>query len=634
MKKLFLGILITLIHSNNLWALNSGAWSSAVSAYKKGDFSRLGRLHIENGSDVVVSYLDAKASLARNNPSQAILFIKNNPEGYFKNDVIHQLLNYYFDKQNWEDYIIAYNQLPKKEISSNETCGYDIANFAQNEHLPLKSDLSTLINNKMPLWCISLTASKLNDKSLPESYLQPFLLGLISNHQVSQFNQLSGTFKYPKINTSLLSSNIQGINKYQQIYQILQLGEASPDGAYKLLSTIKMDDTLKKYLYSQITTNLAIHQMFDLASKAVSQGGNNWLSDSDLEWRVKTYLVVSKWQEVIDTINVMPQSLASKNVWLYWKAFALSKLGQQNIATQTLKKIPVSFSYYSLLAQSEMRRPTDIEFRAGTNNSGKVNLDQDISLSFDMYKIGKQNNLSLLVNLANQNLRYIASQSNDDAIAEISKTALTLGWTEMSIYAANRLSKPDASLSFPILFANDYKKYSTQGGIDMGLALAVTHQESRFNPNALAFDGGVGLMQLMPNTASYIAKKIGVKNCFKDYKCNIRFGVWFLSHLYNKFGGNLIYTAAGYNAGPGRAHNWQQSFANLDTRIQIELIPFEITRDYVKRILANKLIYDGRLSNTSSVNMMKNLNQINGQNTNFIIDDDTTTGDGSADISS
>jgi soluble lytic murein transglycosylase len=133
----------------------------------------------------------------------------------------------------------------------------------------------------------------------------------------------------------------------------------------------------------------------------------------------------------------------------------------------------------------------------------------------------------------------------------------------------------------------------------------------------------------MPATAAYIAKKLKSSNCFKNYECNIQFGTWFLAHLVTKFGNNPIYAAAGYNAGPGRAHRWQQVFQDKDNRVQIELIPFNVTRDYVQKVVSNKLIYDALLQNNQSVNMLAFLSKINNKNVDFIVDDDDTNGDAS-----
>lgn len=608
-------------------ATNSTALiTSATQAYNQRNLTELTKLSANNSNDKLTNYFNANANLAKNNPEPSLNFIKNNPSGYLRTDLIHQLLSFYFDTQNWDAYSNIYLKLASDQASSNETCGYDMANFAMNNKLESRSNFNYLIANKLPLWCISLIATKLNDGSLDKTNQTPFLYSLITNGQITQFNQLTGVFKINPIN---FSSNTPASNlssPYQIVYRIENLSAKYPDQAYAELNNANINNTTKQYLYNLVAADLASHQMFSLAVKAIKQGNSQYLSDDENEWRVRTYLATNDWNNVLNTINNMPSKLQNKNSWLYWKAYASGKLGQKTTAQATLQKIPGDYSYYSLLAQAELNAPLNPNFTAPQGSISSMEYSDDTQMSFAWYKSGKQLNNTTLVRLATQNLYYIIGKSNDKDVATISRNAFSLGWNEMGIYAANKLDTADASLSFPILFSSQYKRSAQQMGIDMTYPMAITRQESRFNPNALAFDGGVGLMQIMPATAAYIAKKIGSSNCYKSYDCNIQFGSWYLSHLMSKFGNNIIYASAGYNAGPGRAHRWQQAFQNMDNRIQIELIPFKITRDYVQKVTTNKLVYDSLL-NKSQLNMLTYLNKINNGAQTFIVDDDNTSGD-------
>jgi soluble lytic murein transglycosylase len=601
------------------------AWSSANQAYNQGNLAVLSQLSQTYPNDTVITYLNAAANLSRTNPTAALEFVQNNSTDFFRTDLDHQLLSYYFNNQAWDSYLNIYMQMESSQVNTNETCGYDIANFALNKHQAIQSDFNYLLANKMPLWCISLIASKLNNKSLDKKLLTPFLYNLINNDQTFQFNQLADNLNYSKVSFSSGNS----ANKYQTVYRISNLAVKDPEQAYNEIAKANVDQSTKEYLYNQIAANLAIKQYFQDALAAIENGNNDFLSDDEYEWRVRTYLAVSNWSQVYATINAMPTKLQNKSAWLYWKAYAAGKLGQKTTAQETLQKIPVNYNYYSLLAQSELRAPLNPQNTLSQKRITPSEDTKDIQLSFDLYQVGKQINSNNFARLATQSLKYIINSANDSDIAAISKKAMDLGWTEMSIYAANNLTQQDASLSFPLMFSQQYKKYSQSNGIDMSFSMAITRQESRFNRNALAFDGGVGLMQIMPTTASYIAKKTGSDNCYKNYECNIKFGSWYLGHLSSKFGNNLIYTSAGYNAGPGRAHRWQQAFQNMDNRVQIELIPFKITRDYVQKVLTNKVVYDARLNNSPKVDILKYLNQINKQDRTFIVDDDNNSGDSS-----
>ncbi len=615
--------------STQVLAISDANWTQITTAYGKNDLAALNQYANNYADNTVVAYLNASANLAKKSPDTAASFISSHPNGYLYVSMIHKLLDYYYNQQEWQNYYNTYQKLPASEVSDNERCGYDLTNFALNNHLAPQSDFDYLIANKIPAWCVSLIASKLNNNTLEQKiYLKPFLYSLISNGQISQFNQLAGTFNYSPLNG--LPQSSKGINSYQMVYRISSLSIKSPDQAMSELSTAQLDNFTRQYLYNQIADNLAIKQMYSLSLQAIALGNNQWLSDDEYEWRVRSYLYSSNWQQVLATINNMPEKLQNRNAWLYWKAYAAGELGQQQLASTTLQKIPTDYSYYSLLAQAELQKSLNLNYLPKASKSNELEYAQAVAQSFALYQTAKSIHSGILTQIATQTLHFVIKNSNDADIATISKKALNIGWNDMSIYAANHLANKSAQLSFPLLFTAQYRRYAQANSISPSYPMAVTRQESRFNPNALAFDGGVGLMQIMPDTANYIAKKLKTSNCFKNYECNIQFGTWFLAHLVTKFGNNPIYAAAGYNAGPGRAHHWQQVFGDKDNRIQVELIPFQITRDYVQKVLSNKLIYDNLLQpGTSSVNMLAFLQNINNQNMTYIVDDDNTGGDAS-----
>lgn len=631
MKLKMLAITLITIGSN-AFAISDSSWSQITSAYGKNDLSALSKFADSYPDNAVVAYLNSSANITKKNPAPAVAFINNEKTGYLYISTIHKLLDYYFNQQDWQNYYNTYQKLSDNDINSNERCGYDLANFALNNHLAPQSNFDYLIANKLPTWCVSLIASKLNNKTLtPKIYLKPFLYSLITNGQISQFNQLSGTFHYPPLNG--MPAQNKNLNQYQQVYRINSLSIKSPDQAMNELASAQLDTFTRQYLYNQIADNLAIKQMYALSLLAIAKGNNQWLSDDEYEWRVRSFLVNGNWQQVLATINDMPEKLQNRNAWLYWKAYAAGELGQQQLANATLQKIPADYSYYSLLAQAELKESQNINYVPQPAKLTTTQYANQISQSFALYQTGKSIHSGILVGIATKDLYYIIKHSSDADIAAISKKALNLGWNDMSIYAANHLQIKSAQLSFPLLFTSQYRRYAQTNNISPSYPMAITRQESRFNPTAMAFDGGVGLMQIMPDTASYIAKKLKTSNCFKNYECNIQFGTWFLAHLVTKFGNNPIYAAAGYNAGPGRAHRWQQAFGNKDNRIQVELIPFQITRDYVQRVLSNKLLYDNLLQpGENSVNMLAFLQNINNQTMTYIIDDDNTTGDASGSL--
>lgn len=143
------------------------------------------------------------------------------------------------------------------------------------------------------------------------------------------------------------------------------------------------------------------------------------------------------------------------------------------------------------------------------------------------------------------------------------------------------------AVTYPIVYKDAFKMYSAEYGVPYAVALAVAKCESDFNQNALSKAGAVGVMQLMPETAEFIATKISY-NCeinLYDYKVNIMLGCAYLSYLYNKFG-EFKKVIMAYNAGEGRVAEWLKSDPSLDK------IPFEETKFYYERVKFAKIIYE------------------------------------------
>jgi soluble lytic murein transglycosylase len=142
------------------------------------------------------------------------------------------------------------------------------------------------------------------------------------------------------------------------------------------------------------------------------------------------------------------------------------------------------------------------------------------------------------------------------------------------------------------------------GHSERALVLAMTRQESAFDREAISTAGALGMMQLMPATASTMAKSLrmpfSAKRLLTDQRYNVTLGRHYLESLLADFSGSYVLAVAAYNAGPSRVRQWMRDFGDprvktIDAIDWIESIPLGETRNYVQRVMENLQIYRVRL---------------------------------------
>jgi soluble lytic murein transglycosylase len=142
---------------------------------------------------------------------------------------------------------------------------------------------------------------------------------------------------------------------------------------------------------------------------------------------------------------------------------------------------------------------------------------------------------------------------------------------------------------------NELRNILQQHELDEAWVYGLIRQESRFIADIKSHAGAAGLMQLMPATAEWVAKQLGIQDfrqsIIVDVNTNLRLGTYYLKHVLSTLDNQPLLASAAYNAGPGRARRWRDSIRPLEGAIYAETIPFNETRDYVKKVLKNSMYY-------------------------------------------
>ena len=202
--------------------------------------------------------------------------------------------------------------------------------------------------------------------------------------------------------------------------------------------------------------------------------------------------------------------------------------------------------------------------------------------------------VGLVVGVANKrSLSWAIAQAAAEAGASLALT-----------YQGERLEENvrelGATLKDPLLMpcdvTSDEQLDVLAAGIDETWVYGLIRQESRFIQDARSSVGAQGLMQIMPSTARYVARRVGMSDYHPgrivELETNLRLGTNYLKLVYDDLDGQPVLASAAYNAGPNRARAWRASLPRaVEGAIFAETIPFNETRDYVKKVMANAVTY-------------------------------------------
>ncbi|NYT64659.1 transglycosylase SLT domain-containing protein [Alcaligenaceae bacterium] len=330
------------------------------------------------------------------------------------------------------------------------------------------------------------------------------------------------------------------------------------------------------------------------------RSGNARLTDYNHAWQVRSELRQGNinWDMVAKSIRRMSAKQAAEPVWVYWYARALHATGNQKAASQHYASIATDLSFYGQLASEELGvlqavpvSPAPVtaeELNAARGNAG---LQRAIAL-FDLGwrpEAVPEWNFSLR-GMSDRQLLAAAELARQEHIYDrVVNTSLR---TQNDIDFSQRFIAP---------FEGKVTEKARLVNLDPAWVYGLIRQESRFITDARSRVGASGLMQLMPATAKWVAKKIGMQDftpsSVNDFDTNTVLGTSYLSMVLNDLGGSEVLASAGYNAGPGRPVQWRSKLLGpVEGAIFAETIPFTETRLYVKNVLSNATYYAAMFS--------------------------------------
>ncbi len=326
------------------------------------------------------------------------------------------------------------------------------------------------------------------------------------------------------------------------------------------------------------------------------------LPDDTLAWKVRAALRAdngrARWQQVMQGVNAMSLTQQRDPAWVYWKARALQALAKDSqdgdsmrtLAQELLAGISEQYHFYGKLAADNLGQvvmlparplpPTPEERDAVANHPGFTRALQLIALGLRSEGVREWN--YSLRGMADRELLAAAQLACDREV-----------WDRCINTSDRTRTEVDMAQRFPMPFRKEVQAAARDLGLDPAYVYGLIRQESRFVMDARSTAGASGLMQLMPATARWTARKIGLDyraDLITDRDTNLKLGTSYLKLVLDDFSGSQALAAAAYNAGPGRPRRWREG-PLLEPAVWAENIPLSETRDYVKKVLSNSAYY-------------------------------------------
>lgn len=377
------------------------------------------------------------------------------------------------------------------------------------------------------------------------------------------------------------------------LFAVQRLARNDPQDAAKRLARIesRLGAEERAYAWGQLAWQAALrHQPETLAWYENAAGTT--LSDEQIAWRVRAALRVHDWSAVRRAIAAMPATLSAQPEWTYWQARALAAGGHPEEARVHYLKISGQPNFYGNLADEELGRPIEVPARAVAPSAEE--------LAAVAANPGFQRALALFrLDMRVEGVReWVWSLRGMDDRALLAAAEFARGqeiWDRAINTADRTLAQHNFSLRYIAPFSDRVLPKADELALNNGWVYGLMRQESRFIMNAKSSVGAKGLMQLMPATAKWVAKKIKLNNFHParvtEMDTNVTLGTHYMKMVLQSLDNHPVLASAAYNAGPGRARRWRGE-RPLEGAIYAETIPFTETRDYVKKVMSNAVYYN------------------------------------------
>ena len=382
----------------------------------------------------------------------------------------------------------------------------------------------------------------------------------------------------------------------KQIYSLRSLRGGYANRAYEIANT--------KYNFSNNPNSLSDFLYLEWLAGFIAL---EFFNDPKLAKKhfLNFFTLLKEWEEKSNYLNeigyhkdIISLDIASARIG-YWLGKTFIQLGDKKSAQEFFTlSANYDYSFYGQLSLERLKIKPSPRYVTRKDSKGfEINNQKDlVEVAASLY-FAERGVLSDYI------FGHLAKDLSEKERYKLCHILQDAGFIKGSLTVAKKSTEKGAPLHSELFPTN--KDFAFDQNVDKALILSVIRQESEFFRAAKSRTGALGLMQLMPNTAKEVARKLKIKyqksKLITDENYNIRLGSYYLKYLLKRYEGSKVLTLAAYNAGPANLKKWLSNMGDprkkgIDPLVWIELIPYPETRNYIKRVLEAIWIYDSKMS--------------------------------------
>lgn len=587
--------------------LNRYAYDAIQQGFNQKNISIYDKKRASIDSYSLAAYTDYRAflfDLPNKTPEQVNQFSQDYADYPFSVSIRADYLNAMIASKNWEA-LLRYQTTPPRD--QDYQCYYYTAFYHQGKQeiafegarsLWLNGEsVSNACNDLFSYWekaglrtddVIKRRALLSIEERNPR--LITYLIKLVSNKQSRvDLNEMYGLYQTPTKITTVFDKKVETpFNREYAQVMLRHLARKDTDKAYLAFRFIN-----DHYSYTkdelQTTSEFLAVRLFQTTDSETIEWRDDVFKRSNrdevLEQRIRLSIRKTQWENINFWILRLSDKAQSTYRWQYWMARSEIALEKVNEGEERLKRILGYRHIYSFAAAIALNREITYPIASVDTKFEKIaQYHPDLERVKELLALGKGA-------AAKSQWRYLIARASYEDRARLATYARNEGWDEFSLESTFRGGLWDhIELRFPVRYYSLFTRYGGKYKVNPITLMSLTRQESGFNPNAHSPVGALGLMQVLPSTASYMATlyTLPYKNRSDLFiaEKNIAIGSRYLSRLIRHYNNNRILAFAAYNAGPTMVAEWRRlASEELDTIGFIESISFKETRTYVKNIL-------------------------------------------------